>query len=258
VTDASTNLQLPYIQPAQAQKHVTHNEAIRALDALVQMSVVTRTLATPPSAPVEGGRYLVAAAATGVWSGRDAAVAAWQDGGWAFFAPRAGWLVWIADEARLVCFTGSVWADAAVPSVNPAPFVGVNAVAAAPNRLSLAAAASLFSHEGAGHQLKVNKAGVADTASLLFQTGFVGHAEIGLTGDDDLRLKVSADGATWREALVVDAAAGVPRVPSIARALLPAAAAGALAFVPDESGGATLAFSDGAAWRRVADRAVVS
>ena len=33
----SANLQLPYIMPSQAQKHVTHNEAVRTLDALVQL-----------------------------------------------------------------------------------------------------------------------------------------------------------------------------------------------------------------------------
>lgn len=38
----------------------------------------------------------------------------------------------------------------------------------------------------------------------------------------------------------------------------PAAHEGGLIFVPDESGGAVPAFSDGAAWRRVTDRAVVS
>lgn len=31
--DSSPNLQLPYIMPSQAQKHVTHNEALRTLDA---------------------------------------------------------------------------------------------------------------------------------------------------------------------------------------------------------------------------------
>ena len=42
---------------------------------------------------------------------------------------------------------------------------------------------------------------------------------------------------------------------------LPAAAsagAGALAFVPDEVGGAALAYSDGSQWRRSTDRAVVA
>lgn len=47
---------------------------------------------------------------------------------------------------------------------------------------------------------------------------------------------------------------------SVTVAELPAAAAweGSLVYVPDESGGSVLAFSDGADWRRVTDRAVVS
>ena len=65
-------------------------------------------------------------------------------------------------------------------------------------------AASLFNHAGAGHQHKINKNTASDTASLLFQTGFSGRAEFGTTGDDDWHVKVSADGSTWHEAIVVD------------------------------------------------------
>ena len=65
------NLELDYLQAAQAQKHVTHNEALRALDALVQISVVSRGLATPPSSPVGGERYLVGATATDAWVGEE-------------------------------------------------------------------------------------------------------------------------------------------------------------------------------------------
>ena len=48
--------------------------------------------------------------------------------------------------------------------------------------------------------------------------------------------------------------------PSYTVAALPAASSytGAMAYVPDEAGGATIAFSDGTNWRRVQDRAVVS
>jgi hypothetical protein len=35
--DTSHALSLPLIQPSQAQKHVTHNEALRILDAVVQL-----------------------------------------------------------------------------------------------------------------------------------------------------------------------------------------------------------------------------
>ena len=40
--------------------------------------------------------------------------------------------------------------------------------------------------------------------------------------------------------------------------LPPAKPAGQIVYVPDEAGGAVLAFSDGSVWRRVTDRAQVS
>ena len=45
--DVSAILSLPYILPAQAQKHVTHNEALRMLDLLVQLVVTSRQVTTP-------------------------------------------------------------------------------------------------------------------------------------------------------------------------------------------------------------------
>jgi hypothetical protein len=51
MSDATTHLLLPYILAAQAQKHVTHNEALRILDGLVHLSVLDRDLAAPPRAP---------------------------------------------------------------------------------------------------------------------------------------------------------------------------------------------------------------
>ena len=73
MSQTSTLLSLPYIQPAQAQKHVTHNEALRILDALVQLAVESRALTEPPAIAVDGARYIVAAGATGDWAGQDQA-----------------------------------------------------------------------------------------------------------------------------------------------------------------------------------------
>ena len=58
-------LRLPLIAAAQAQKHVTHNEALRLLYALVQLAVIDRATAAPPAAPTEGDCHIVAAGATG-------------------------------------------------------------------------------------------------------------------------------------------------------------------------------------------------
>jgi hypothetical protein len=107
--DATSNLSLPFIVAAQAQKHITHNEALRALDAVVQLAVLDKDLAAPPGSPSEGTRYIVAAGPAGAWAGHADSIAAFQDGAWAFYDPQAGWRAWVADEARLYLWSGSAW-----------------------------------------------------------------------------------------------------------------------------------------------------
>lgn len=204
--DDTHQLKLPYIIAAQAQKHVTHNEALRALDAIVQLSVLDRDLTASPAAPDEGDRYIVAATASGAWSGQENRIAAWQDGAWAFYVANEGWLVWVSDEDTLAVWSNGSWVDVAAgtASLNPTPLVGVNATADTTNRLAVSSPATLFNHAGSGHQQKINKNAVGDTASQLYQTNFSGRAEIGLTGDDDFHFKVSPDGTTFQEALTID------------------------------------------------------
>lgn len=217
MTDSSANLKLPYIMAAQAQKHVTHNEAIRALDAIVQLSVKDRDLTTPPSSPANGDRYLVAMSASGEWVGKEGQIAAYQDNAWMYYPPLEGWLCWIADEDKLLAFDGTFWnqvSGGSAGSINPAPLVGVNATADTTNRLAISSANSLFNHEGSGHRLKINKNAETDTASLIFQTGFSGRAEFGSTGDDDFHVKVSADGSSWHDGFVLDKDNGALSLPA--------------------------------------------
>ena len=90
----------------------------------------------------------------------------------------------------------------------------MNGTADVTTRFVVQAPASLFNHDGAGHQLKLNKAAAGETASLLFQDGYSGRAEIGLAGDDDLHCKVSADGSAWAEALTVERSTGEVSLPA--------------------------------------------
>jgi len=203
----SQNLKLPYIAPAQAQKHVTVNEAFRRLDAVVQLSVLDKDLTTPPAAPNAGDRYIIAAGATDDWTGADAKIAAYQDGAWAIITPLAGWVCYVADEAKNYQFDGTNWAESGVNNGDNATFgqLGVGgAIADATNKLSINTDAVLFNNNGAGIQTKLNKNIATDTASFLFQTGFSGRAEIGLTGNDDFSFKVSPDGSTFYNSFVLD------------------------------------------------------
>jgi hypothetical protein len=208
----TVHLKLPYIAAAQAQKHVTHNEALRLLDTVVQLAVLDTTLAEPPADPGDGDRYIVAAGATDAWEGRDGKVATWVDGAWEFAAPADGWLAFdLAAEILLVCVADE-WTPVSTGGGGTGSFdeLGVNAAADATNRLAVRSAAVLFSgievaDGGTGDiRFTVNKEADADTASLLFQSGFSGRAEVGLAGDTDFVFKVSPDGSAWVDAIRID------------------------------------------------------
>ena len=114
--DTSTHLLLPYLLAAQAQKHVTVNEALRLLDGLVQLAVLDRDLSAPPASPDDGDRYIVASGATGAWAGWDLNVAYHVDGAWMRLVPRAGWQAWVVDEAAFVGWDGTAWTAAGLPA----------------------------------------------------------------------------------------------------------------------------------------------
>ena len=127
MSDTTTHLGLPYLMAAQAQKHVTHNEALRLLDAMVQLAVLDRTRTAPPASPADGDRHLVASGATGLWAGWDLNVAFHVDGAWIRLVPRPGWLVWVADEGVFLVWSGSSWASVGEPrDVSDAVFSLVN------------------------------------------------------------------------------------------------------------------------------------
>ncbi|MBV1863466.1 MAG: DUF2793 domain-containing protein [Rhodobacteraceae bacterium] len=208
--DQSPVLGLPYILPAQAQKHVTHNMAIQQLDTLVQLSVASASVSAPPSSPATGDRYIVATGATLDWLGQEYSIATWQGSGWEFTPPQAGWQAHVLDQNANIVFDGSIWGGETLDLQN-LEGIGVNTTSDTTNKLAIAADATLLSHDGGGHQLKINKAASSDTASLLFQDNWSGRAEMGVAGDNDFRVKVSADGSSWQEALNIDKATGAVR-----------------------------------------------
>ena len=111
-SDTTSNLHLPYLQGAQAQKHVTVNETLRLLDALVQLGVVSRTVAAQPASPIDGQVYILPPGKTGAdWGAMaNGALAYWRDGVWAQLTPLPGWTAWIRDETQHLAWSGAAWA----------------------------------------------------------------------------------------------------------------------------------------------------
>jgi hypothetical protein len=189
MSDTTTHLGLPYLLAAQAQKHVTHNEALRLLDAMVQLSVLDRTRTAPPASPADGNRHLVASGATGLWAGWDLNIACRIDGAWIGLVPRVGWQVWVTDEGVPLVWTGSAWQDVADRPLQ-VPRIGVNASSDTTHRLSVNSPGVLLNHAGAGIEATVNKAAAGNDAAFAFRTGFSARARIGADRLADAQVKL--------------------------------------------------------------------
>lgn len=211
---ATPHLALPLIAAAQAQKHVTHNEALGVLDALLHCAVLDKDLAAPPGSPAAGARYIVAAPAAGAWAGKAGQIAAWADGVWTFHPPKPGFVAYVADEGLLYVHKGAGWTSL-LGVIQEVGRLGIGTSADALNPFSAKLNGALWTArtaaEGGSGDLRcaLNKEAPADVLSLLFQTGSSGRAEIGLIGTDKLTAKVSADGTSWTTALTVDGGSGL-------------------------------------------------
>jgi hypothetical protein len=102
-------MQLPLIAASQAQKHVTHNEALMKLDAITQLSVIDRSLSAPPPSPTEGQRYIVGSAPTGAWVGQSNKIAVYANLAWIFYTPVLGWSAYVETESLFVVFSATSW-----------------------------------------------------------------------------------------------------------------------------------------------------
>ena len=203
---------LPFIQPAQAQKHVTHNEALEQLDLLVQLTVEAFDASAPPGAAEDGQIWALGPAPEGQWNGQGGRLAAWVNGAWIFVTPHMGWRASLGTDLRV--WSGSDWRAPDLPDLQNIDGLGIQTNFDATNRLAVASEATLLTHDGAGHQLKINKNEATDTASLLFQTGWSGRAEMGTAGNDGFAIKVSANGSAWHDALLANSTTGALSAPN--------------------------------------------
>ncbi|MDT8326246.1 MAG: DUF2793 domain-containing protein, partial [Roseovarius sp.] len=161
----------------------------------------------PPVSPEAGSLFGLGAAPTGVWAAQAHKIAAWDGVAWQFFSPLDGWRLFDLASHRSYVFEAGTWKHE-ISNLSNLDGVGIRTSWDDVNRLAVASEATLLSHAGAGHQVKVNKAVNSDTASLLFQSGWTGHAEMGLAGDNAFSIKLSSDGNSWAEAVRMDPSLG--------------------------------------------------
>lgn len=108
----TTNLNIALVAQNQSQKEVTVNEALKAIDAILNTGVIDKDLSTPPGSPTAGDVYIVGASATDDWATHEDDIA-YFDGVWRFITPKEGFMFWVRDEDAIYAWDGSAWALAA-------------------------------------------------------------------------------------------------------------------------------------------------
>lgn len=107
----TSQFQIPMLAAAQAQKHVTVNEALAILDCVTQLRFLSATTATPPMINVDGDAYVVPTGATDDWLGKDGLLAIYVGGFWRYLTPKAGWQAFNVETGTNQLFDGTEWLE---------------------------------------------------------------------------------------------------------------------------------------------------
>ena len=223
MADRSNILSLPYIQPNQAQKHVTHNEALRLLDILVQLAVEDDTQATPASSPLQGARYIVAQNGLEDWAGHDGELAVFDNGTWQFFEPKAGWQAYVAVRHAMVVHNGNDWQAPDTADFHDIAALGVGMTATVQSPFSAKLNSALWTAQydadgGSGSIVhRINKEAAAQNAGFVFQTDFETRSLFGLFGNELFRLSMSPNGTDFKDGFVIDPATAIVEQPHLPR-----------------------------------------
>lgn len=108
---------LPLLTAGQAQKEVTHNEALVLLDALIAARAEAANAITPPATPAPGQCWALGAQPTGAWLGKGGQLAVWTAGGWRFCDVGDGFALRVGSTGARWQRSGTGW--------SPPPTLGI-------------------------------------------------------------------------------------------------------------------------------------
>lgn len=111
---ASPRLGFTYLTEGQDVPETSVNEIAAYLESGSGHFIFKdRDLATPPGSPANGDCYLVAAAATGAWTGHTGDIAYYLNTAWIFIEVVEGYTAWVNDEDVFIGYDGAAWNDLA-------------------------------------------------------------------------------------------------------------------------------------------------
>lgn len=151
------------------------------LDILAQLAVESAALTSPPGSPAAGGRYIIAATASGAWTGKENQVARYNGSTWEYQTPPDGQLAYDKARAAWMLYVGSAW----IYSVNLGPTVrsAFTTYYCAENILQSATALAAVANQIYYQQFHLPNQ-VVDRIGINVTAGSAGAARLGLYADN--------------------------------------------------------------------------
>lgn len=110
MSDSTTpRLALPLLAAGQAQKEMSHNEALVRVDLCLHGRAVAAEAEIPPEDPAPGQCWILGSDPEGEWAGHAGEVAGWTEGGWRFLTPCEGMRLWLGADAGFALFSDGNW-----------------------------------------------------------------------------------------------------------------------------------------------------
>lgn len=109
MADTTDRLLMPLLAAGQAQKEITHNEALTLADLLLLPVVEAVAPPSIPASPVLGKGWIVGASPAGAWAGQAHRLAFWTAAGWRYVAAPEGSSLWSLADSQPVQRTASGW-----------------------------------------------------------------------------------------------------------------------------------------------------
>ncbi|RYY22461.1 MAG: DUF2793 domain-containing protein [Sphingomonadales bacterium] len=110
MTDSLTpRLALPLLAAGQAQKELSHNEALSRIDLTLHGNIMGNNAEVPPDDPEPGQCWIIGETPEGDWAGHAGEIAGWTDGGWRFVRPCEGMQLWSGLDTGFAIFSGDEW-----------------------------------------------------------------------------------------------------------------------------------------------------
>lgn len=96
-------------EESQAQPQLTVNKALRWLECMAQLSVISASTSAPPGSPADGDRYIIpSGGGSGDWAGHEGEVALFISTAWDYRQAPFGSIAYVQDtSSRLQFANGS-------------------------------------------------------------------------------------------------------------------------------------------------------